>query len=78
MYGMYVHRPFERTSAENEQIYKAVKKGSPLGGQVTARILKELCVMAQLDHWREEDTTGLCMFSTYSMLPDFFPREYRS
>ena len=51
-------RPFERSAFENDQIYSAAKSFDVLSGQVAPNVLKELCVVAQLDVWKEEDLTS--------------------
>ena len=58
MMPIWICSPFERTAAENEQIYGALKHFEVLAGQVPANVLKELCVVAQLDVWKEQDLTS--------------------
>ena len=57
-------RPFERTAAENDQIHGALKHFDVLAGQVPANVLKELCVVAQLDVWKEQDLTSKSFINT--------------
>ncbi|KAI0212923.1 Cyclic nucleotide-binding domain-containing protein 1 [Lamellibrachia satsuma] len=49
--------PFERTAGENDQIYSIVHRFAELCCQVEPLVLKELCVVAQLEVWKEDNIT---------------------
>ncbi len=51
-------RPFERTAPENDKLLNCVKHFPELANQVSGAVLKELCVMAYLDVWKESQVTG--------------------
>ncbi len=57
-----VFSPFERSTEENDQIYRAVRQFSELSGQVKPAVLKELSAVAQLDSWKDPDITGISRF----------------
>ena len=53
-----IHRPYERTAADNARVYKHLKEFPLLADQLSDKELKELCTVTQLDVWRDEDYTG--------------------
>ena len=55
--------PFERTANENDQIFNAIKKFEVMSNQFPSNVLKELCVVAQLDSWKEAELTGSHIFT---------------
>ena len=57
LYTSVPARPFERTASENDEIFKAAQQFDQLTCQVDDTVLKELCVVAQLDVWKEQDIT---------------------
>ncbi|KAK2164336.1 hypothetical protein LSH36_65g00001 [Paralvinella palmiformis] len=70
--------PFERTAQEAEQVYEAVKHFDILSSQMSPQVLKELCVVAQIDSWKDADitifgNTGLHMILKGSVRPNFHP-----
>ena len=52
--------PFERTATDNEELYSHLKHIPCLANQVPANVLKELCVVAYMDQWKEPHVTGNC------------------
>ena len=52
-------RPFERTAGENDKIYSIVHRFAKLCCQVEPLVLKELCVVAQLEVWKEDNITRM-------------------
>ena len=61
-------RPFERTAAENDQIYSIVHWYPDLSCQVEPLVLKELCVVAQLEVWKEANITCTSCSNTYDVI----------
>ena len=61
-------RPFERTAAENDQIYSIVHWYPDLSCQVEPLVLKELCVVAQLEVWKEANITCTSSSNTYRVI----------
>ena len=56
-YSCFIPRPFERTVLDNEEIQKGLELIPALTSQVSPHVLKELCVVAQLDVWKDENVT---------------------
>lgn len=59
---MNYFRPFERSASENDQIFNAIKHFDVVSCQFPENVLKELCVVAQLDAWKETELTGISEF----------------
>jgi hypothetical protein len=55
-----VLRPFERTATDNDKIFSILKTFDFFADNVPNTILKELCVVATLETWKEQDFTGHC------------------
>ena len=51
--------PFQRTATDNDKIYNIVKNFPAIAGQVSPKVLKELCVVAVLESWKDTGITGL-------------------
>ncbi|CAH1780517.1 unnamed protein product [Owenia fusiformis] len=69
---------FQRTAAENNQIYKILRTFRLLSTQVSDNVLKELCVVATIDTWKEQDftvfgNTGFHLILRGSCAPQGFP-----
>ena len=52
-------RPFERTAADNDKIFSILKTFEFFADNISNNVLKELCVVAQLETWKEQDFTGM-------------------
>jgi len=70
--------PFERTAAENDRIFTILQTFDFFRENVEQSILKELCVVAQLETWKEADfsvygKTGVHMILKGSVVPLYEP-----
>ncbi|ELU02692.1 hypothetical protein CAPTEDRAFT_223430 [Capitella teleta] len=71
-------QPFERTATENDEILKAAKRFELLSCQADISVLKELCVVAQIEVWKEPDitmfgNTGFHLILKGSVVPQSLP-----
>ena len=60
---VFPFRPFERTAADNGQIEACLEMIPKLTSQVSADVLKELCVVSQLDVWKDDCVTSKSMLT---------------
>lgn len=51
-------RPFQRTAEDIKIMYKALKTFTNFSSMITNKVLKELCYVAQLDSWKEDNFPG--------------------
>jgi hypothetical protein len=58
IYIHYFFRPFERTAADNDKIFSIFKTFDFFKENMPDNILKELCVVALLEQWKEQNFTG--------------------
>ncbi|XP_050395802.1 cyclic nucleotide-binding domain-containing protein 1 isoform X1 [Patella vulgata] len=70
--------PFERMSAENDKICSVLKNIPYFSENLTPNVLKELCVVAQLEVWKDSDfavfgNTGLHLILKGSVQTDSNP-----
>ncbi|KAK7481666.1 hypothetical protein BaRGS_00027039 [Batillaria attramentaria] len=49
--------PFERTATDNDKIFSILKTFHFFADNISNSVLKELCVVAQLESWKETDFT---------------------
>ncbi|XP_038070089.1 cyclic nucleotide-binding domain-containing protein 1-like [Patiria miniata] len=49
--------PYERTAEDNDIVFTHLKEFPLLADQLSSKELKELCTVAQLDVWKDEDYT---------------------
>ncbi|KAL8559432.1 hypothetical protein ACOMHN_045229 [Nucella lapillus] len=73
--------PFERTATDNDRIFSILKTFDFFVDNISNTVLKELCVVAQLDVWREQDftvfgNTGLHMVLRGKVVPLTEPHVY--
>ena len=59
IFVLIVNRPFQRTAVENDQIFNILKHFPAIAEQCSSDVLRELCVMAHLDIWKEKEVTSM-------------------
>lgn len=59
----FLSSPFDRTMADNDKIFNVMKTFDLLIDAIPESTLRELCAVAMLETWKEENTTGsnLCL-----------------
>ncbi|XP_076449075.1 cyclic nucleotide-binding domain-containing protein 1-like [Babylonia areolata] len=73
--------PFERTASDNDRIFSILKTFTFFADNISNNVLKELCVVAQLEVWKEQDftvfgNTGLHMVLRGRVVPLTEPHVY--
>ena len=51
-------RPFQRTAADNDKIFNILRTFDFFKEHIPANVLKELCVVALHEAWKEPDFTS--------------------
>ena len=54
-----IFRPFQRTAEDIGVMYKVLKTFPQFANMVSSKVLRELCFVAQIDVWKEEDFPGM-------------------
>jgi len=70
--------PFERTASENDKIFTILQTFEFFAENVDSAVLKELCVVAQLEAWKDEEfsvygKTGVHLILKGSVVPLYEP-----
>jgi len=70
--------PFERTAGENDKIFSILQTFDFFRENVDQSVLKELCVVAQMESWKDEDfsvygKTGVHLILKGSVVPLYEP-----